>query len=226
LVLVYQKEQFLFYDAVIPSRLVVYQDRPRIDFSFWPVKLLAEIVAGDKEYASYKNGYRVLVDKDHVAERLKPPTGDGFRIAPPSRDEFLQTIYDFWFEAYCVAKYLVRCDLWYAKLIENRYIKDHLFKMMLWYHQAKNGWMPNPLIHWEGKRFEKWAAPEIAEAVSACFSVYRVEDTWNSLFAMVELFTRLARTTSSHLHIEYPLEHEQDVVRSVQYLKVKSVGMR
>src|SRR5512136_2892993 len=82
-VLVYRKEQFPFYDAVIPSRLVVYQGSPRIDFSFWRPRLLAEIVAGDKEYESYRNGYRVLVDKDRVAERLKPPTGDGFAILKP-----------------------------------------------------------------------------------------------------------------------------------------------
>jgi aminoglycoside 6-adenylyltransferase len=221
-VLVYQKEQFPFYDAVIPTRLVVYQGSPRIDFSFWRSGLLAEIVAGDKEYESYRNGYRILVDKDRVAERLKPPTGDGFVISPPGRDEFLRTIYDFWFEAYCVAKYLVRRDLWFAKLIENRYIKDHLFKMMLWHHQAENAWTPDPLIHREGKRFEKWAAPKVVEAVSMCFSTYHVEDTWNSLFAMMELFTRLARKTSSYLHIAYPLEREREVVRYLQYLKDKS----
>ena len=224
-VLVYQKEQFPFYDAIIPTRLVVFQDRPRIDFSFWHPRLLAEIVQGDKEYESYKNGYRILVDKDRVAERLKPPTGDGFPILKPGRDEFLQTIYDFWFEAYCVAKYLYRQNLWYAKLIENRYIKDHLFKMILWHHQAENGWAPNLLIHREGKRFEKWASPEIVEAVSTCFSAYHIEDTWNSLFAMMELFTRLARTTSSYLCIAYPLEREQDVVRYMQYLKDRSVSM-
>jgi aminoglycoside 6-adenylyltransferase len=226
LVLVYQKEQFPFDDAIIPTRLVVFQDRPRIDFSFWPLKLLAEIVQGDREYASYRNGYRILVDKDRVAERLKPPTGDGFPILKPGRDELLQTLYDFWFEAYCVAKYLYRQNLWYAKMIENRYIKDQLFKMILWYHQAENGWKPNPLIHREGKRFEKWASPEIIDAVSKCFSTYRIEDTWNSLFAMVELFTRLARKTSSHLHIAYPLQREQDVVRYLQYLKDKSASMK
>jgi aminoglycoside 6-adenylyltransferase len=221
-VLVYQKEQIQFYDAVVPSRLVVFQDRPRVDFSFWNLQLLSEIVRGEKEYESYKNGYRILVDKDRLAEQLKPPTGAGFLVARPSRDEFLQTIYDFWFEAYCVAKYLYRRDLWYAKLIENRYIKDHLFQMILWDHQAENAWTPNPLIHKEGKRFEKWASPEIIDAVSKCFSTYHADDTWNSLFAMIELFTRLARKTSSHLQIAYPLQVEQDVVRYLQYLKDKS----
>jgi len=31
---------------------------------------------------------------------------------------------------------------------------------------------------------------------------------------------------SSHLHIAYPLEREQDVVRYLQYLKDKSVSMK
>ncbi len=221
-VLVYQKEQIQFYDTVAPSRLVVYQGSPRIDFSFWHVRLLSEIVEGAKEYESYRNGFHVLIDKDHLAERLKPPTGDGFLISKPSRDEFLQTIYDFWFEAYCVAKYLNRRDLWYAKLIENRYIKDHLFKMILWDHQAENDWALDPLIHKEGKRFEKWASPEIVDGVSRCFSTYQVDDTWDSLFAMVELFTRLGRRTSSHLHIAYPLQVEQNVVGYLRYLKDKS----
>ena len=98
--------------------------------------------------------------------------------------------------------------------------------MILWNHQAENAWTPDPLIHLEGKRFEKWASPEIVAAVSACFSIYRVEDTWNSLFAMIELFTRLARETSSHLHIAYPLQSEQDIIRYLQCLRDGSVIMK
>jgi aminoglycoside 6-adenylyltransferase len=153
-VLLYQKEQFQFYDAVVPTRLILFRDRERIDFSFWSLPLLSEIVAGDKDYESYRNGYQILVDKDHLAAQLKAPDGTGFSITPPSRDQFLQTIYDFWFEAYCVARYLSRGDLWVAKRTENSYIKDHLFRMVLWLHQATNAWKPNPQLHWEGKRLE------------------------------------------------------------------------
>ena len=218
-VLLYQKEQFQFYDAVVPTRLVLFRDRQRVDFSFWRLTLLSEIVRGDKEYESYKNGYQILVDKDHLAGQLKPPSGTGFSIAPPGREAFLQTIYDFWFEAYCVARYLSRRDLWYAKRIENSTIKDHLFRMALWHHQAAKAWKPDPLLHTEGKRFEKWAAPELVEAISRCFSLYDVGGTWKSLFAMVEVFSRLARQTSFQLHIEYPYQVEQDMLGYLQYLK-------
>ena len=94
--------------------------------------------------------------------------------------------------------------------------------MILWDRQAENAWAPDRLTHKEGKRFEKWASPEIIDVVSKCFSTYHVDVTRDSLFAMVELFTRLARKTSSHLHIAYPLQVEQDVVKYLQYLKDKS----
>jgi aminoglycoside 6-adenylyltransferase len=220
-VMLYQKEQIIFYGAVVPSHLVLFRDRQRVDFSYWDVSLLSEMVQGDKVYESYKNGYQIMVDKDHLAQQLKPPSGDGFAISPPQRYEFLETIYGFWFEAYCVAKYLSRQDLWYAKLIENSYIKTYLFRMALWNHQAENSWKPDPLIHLEGKRFEKWAPAELIESVARCFSPYRVDDTWDSLYAMVELFNRLARQTASQLDIVYPVKIEGDVLNYLEFLKYR-----
>lgn len=218
-VLIYQKEQFQFCDTIIPTRLVLFRDRERVDFSFWHYTLLAEMVRGEKQYESYCNGYQILVDKDRLAEQLEPPNGAGFLISPPSREEFLQTIYDFWFEAYCVAKYLSRGDLWYAKLIENRYIKDYLFRMVLWNHQSARAWQADRILHTEGKRFEKWASSELINAAAQCFSRYDVGESWDSLFAMVDMFQRLARQTSHRLRIEYPERVEQDMTNYLRYLK-------
>jgi|GEM_PF-669332 len=218
-VLLYQKEHFQFYETIIPTRLVLFRDRQRVDFSFWHLTLLSEMIRGEEHYESYSNGYQILVDKDHLAEQLKPPDGVGFLISLPGRDEFLQTIYDFWFEAYCVAKYLSRGDLWYAKLIENRYIKDHLFRMVLWNHQSANGWQSDHILHREGKRFEQWAPSEFIDAISQCFSRYDLDESWSSLFAMVDLFQWLARQTSHRLQIEYPDRVEQEMINYLRYLK-------
>jgi len=215
-VLVYQKEEILFCGAALPSRLVVYRHRPRVDFSFWPVTLLAEMVDGAKIYESYRNGCVVLLDKDGLAAQLPPPDGAGFLVSPPARDAFLQELYDFWFEAYCVAKYLSRGNLWYAKLVENGYIKQHLYQMALWQYQSARGWPRDPMLHTGGKRFEQWASPELLEKIGRCFSGYDVQETWRSLFAMVALFSRLARDTARRLEIAYP-EHKEE--RIIGYLR-------
>ncbi len=44
-VLLYQKEEFRYDDAVIPTCLVLFQDRQRVDFSFWHLDLLADMRA-------------------------------------------------------------------------------------------------------------------------------------------------------------------------------------
>lgn len=43
--------------------LVLFRDRGGVDFSFWSTTLLIDMIRGDKEYKSYKNGYRILLDK-------------------------------------------------------------------------------------------------------------------------------------------------------------------
>jgi len=221
-VLIYQKEELVFYGQTFPSRLVVFGDGSRIDFSFWPVSALMELADGSKRYESYRIGFRVLVDKDGLTENLPEPDGMGFQVTPPDRDQFLQAIYDFWFEAYCVARALARGDLWYAKQIEASYIKDHLYQMALWEHQSRHDWAPDPLLHLGGKRFESWAEPELLKKISDCFSVFSSEATWKSLFAMIELFISLAKGLAADLGIKFPEKRSREVMRYLESLKKKS----
>jgi aminoglycoside 6-adenylyltransferase len=218
-VLIYQKEELNFYGQTFPSRLVVFRDGNRIDFSYWPVSALVELAGSSKRYESYRNGFRVLVDKDGLTMNLPEPDGLGFQVTPPDRDQFLQTIYDFWFEAYCIARGLARGDLWYAKRIEDSYIKDHLYQMLLWEHQSRKGWVHDPLLHQGGKRFEQWAETELLKEISSCFSNYSNEATWESLFAMFELFNGFAKRVAANLGVEVPEKKSRDVKDYLESLK-------
>jgi len=217
--LIYQKEELDFYSQNIPTRLVVFKDGGRIDFSFWPVAALVEMASGSKPYESYRNGFHVLVDKDELAVNLPKPDGLGFRVILPNRDLFLQTVYDFWFEAYCVARSLARGDLWFAKHIEASHIKDHLYQMVLWERQRRQSWSHDPVLHLGGKRFEKWASPDLIKVISACFSTYDRGETWKSLFAMLEIFNHIARNLSKELKFDYPDKREKEILAYLEELK-------
>jgi len=218
-VLVYQKADFDFENQRIHTRLVVYRDGNRIDFSFWPVILLNRFVSGQSVYESYKNGYKVLLDKDKTAHGLPAPTGNGFCVKKPTRADFLKTIHDFWFEAYCVAKFLYRGELWYAKHVENGYMKDFFLQMMIWQHQTKQNWSHNNIIHLEGKRLEKWIDSDLGSRMVDCFSCYNLADTWQSLFKSIELFSELAEQTAASLGFEYPDEILARRLEFIQNLK-------
>lgn len=202
-VLVYQKEGFLHENTRIPTRLVVYKNSPKVDFSFWPISILHEIVDNNILPERYRNGYKVLLDKDDVTRNMPKPCFDGFIISKPTTDEVLTTICDFWFETYCVAKYLKRNSLWYAKILENGPIKRFLLQMILWNESSKDDWKNNK-IHQEGKNLEEHVDEDSKNALAGCFSTYDKDDTWRGLYKMIELFKKLSHDVTTKLSIEYP----------------------
>jgi len=202
-VLVYQKEKFFHKNIEIPTRLVVYENSPKVDFSFWPIEMLHEIVDSKTLPEHYRNGYKVLLDKDNITQDMPAALFDGFVIGKPTKDEVLTTIYNFWFETYCIVKYLKRNSLWYAKVLENGPIKRFLLQMILWHESSKDDWKNNK-IHLEGKNLEGHLDEDIRRALAGCFSRYNKEDTWRSLCKMTELFKKLSREVAAKLSIEYP----------------------
>lgn len=211
-VLIYQKEQFEAGDYRIPTRLVVYANAPRIDFSFWPLAALADLAAGRLVYPGYRSGFKVLLDRDGLVARLPAPDGHGFAVERPGRDEFLQAIYDFWFEAYCEARALARDDLWLAKRIDGTYLRDHFFSIMLWRHMALRSWQPDARVHLGGKHLGQWLEAGLQAELGATFGAFERGSMQQALAANVALFNRLARETAGLLGMSYPEGKEGEVL--------------
>ena len=214
-VLIYQKEKFFYKDIEIPTRLVVYKNNPKVDFSFWPISILHEIIDNKILPESYKSGYKVLLDKDKITDGMLSPSNDGFLIPKPTEDELLTTIYNFWFEAYCIVKYLKRDNLWYAKILESGPIKKFMLKMILWNESSKYDWKNNK-IHLQGKNLETKVSKDIKKSFNNCFSKYNKSDTWHSLIGMIELFKRLSYEVTMKMNVEYP---EESISQIQEYIK-------
>jgi hypothetical protein len=91
--------------------------------------------------------------------------------------------------------------------------------MILWEYQARKGWAHDPVLHLEGKRFERWVEPELLKEISDCFSTYSIEKTWKSLLNMIELFNRTAKSMAKELGLEYPEKASQDIGEFIKKLK-------
>jgi aminoglycoside 6-adenylyltransferase len=220
-VIIYQKTSFNDYNYEIPTRLVVYKNSPRVDFAFYPFDVLTNEML--KELPdSYKNGYKVLLDKEGVSNKLSRPTGNGFIITKPTKDIFLKTIYDFWYEAYSVSKYLKRKRLWFSKHIENSYIKSFLKDMILWYESGKDDWKNNE-IHQAGKNLELTISKHITNELPYCFSGYNLDDSWVSLFKMIDLFKRLSIDTAKMLTVEYPYQRVNQIEEYIKSIKERDL---
>jgi aminoglycoside 6-adenylyltransferase len=70
-------------NEVYPTRLVIFRDGIKVDFSFLPVGALEEIAAQGRLPESYDLGYQVLIDKTGLCDRLSPPSFRAYRGGRP-----------------------------------------------------------------------------------------------------------------------------------------------
>jgi len=187
----------------------------KIDFSLWPVGLLRRIAADAQLPVELDAGYRVLLDKDHLTDGLKPPTYRGYIPAPPSESGYLTRVELLFHEATYAAKYLWRDDLVAAKYILDGTMKqEDLLPMLEWLVELEHGWSVKPGPH--GRRLKKWLRPRLWAELEATYTGADLEENWDALFRSIALFRGVAIEVGERLGYAYP--HDLDR-RAVAYLE-------
>ncbi|MCF7792887.1 MAG: aminoglycoside 6-adenylyltransferase [Candidatus Cloacimonetes bacterium] len=218
-IVVFQKERTFYRDTFIRTRLVIYQNSRRVDFSLWPVSILESWIKNQELPEFYKNGYEILLDKLNIADNLTKPSYDGYPVTKPSKDVFLQTIYNFYFEAAIIAKYLSRGNLWFACKLSNGPIKYFLQQMIIWQAAEKANWNLQGMNSL-GKNLEEKISADIIQKLHKTFSKYDLNDCWKSLFFMIEMFDEISKKLSVKFEIEYP---DKKIGKVMNYInKIKS----
>ncbi|MFH1089856.1 MAG: aminoglycoside 6-adenylyltransferase [Candidatus Uhrbacteria bacterium] len=219
---VYQKEQFTHGESIIPARLTIFQGGIKVDFSFWKTGVLRSFIKnGFSETEDLNRGYQVLLDKDCLTKNLPKPSIKFFKIPKPDKDEFLTTVYDFWFEFLGVAKYLKRGDLFFAKKIDNGIVKDLFLRMIIWNVLAKNNWAKETPLHTDGKKLQSWAGKEIFEQLSKTYSGFNLKDSWKSLFASINFSRKLSIETCRLLGYKYPERIDKNISEYIEVIYQK-----
>src|SRR5215207_5904730 len=74
------------YGIEMVANVTQYADELKIDFTLWPVELLRKIVLAPFLTAELDAGYRILLDKDHLTEGIRPPTYTAYIPTPPTNE--------------------------------------------------------------------------------------------------------------------------------------------
>jgi aminoglycoside 6-adenylyltransferase len=205
------------------ARLALYEDGTKIDFSIVPVDTLRKIVDEPKLPEGLDIGYRVLVDKERLTERLKPPTYRAHVPPKPTEEEFRSLVEEFWWETTYVAKNLWRDDLFGAKYSLDSVIKfDVLRRMLEWSIEIDHNWSLKPGN--VGRGLKKFLKPEIWPEVESTFAGASIEENWRALFKTTDLFRKIANAVAANLGYEYP--HELDDRVTSYLLKIRSLENR
>jgi len=213
---VYSSDKYIWENVDVPTRLVIYEGGIKVDYSLWNKTIVSRLSQSD----FYDTGYKVLLDKDKLFENLRKITPTPRIKEKPSEEEFIHVVKEYWFEAYHVAKYLKREDLWLVKFRDYGSVKYYLLEMMEWYMLAKNNWDYD--VKWDGKRIKKWLDKDVYDDLFKVFAHFDAEDSWNALVENNKLFSKLAKQTAQHLHYHYPSDVDGNITKFTLQLKSSS----
>ncbi|MBI2443598.1 MAG: aminoglycoside 6-adenylyltransferase [Candidatus Levybacteria bacterium] len=193
-------------DKDTPSRLVIFEGGVKVDFLFYPLEVLDERVKDLPDI--FHLGYKVLIDKDNLTEKLQPPAFKPLPAKKPTEKEFIALVEEFWFEAYHIAKYIKRGDLWSVKS-RDWGVKELLRRMIEWYEKSIHGWDYD--TRHLGVGMKKWVEPEIWEELYTIFAHFDVVDSSKTLQATIVLFRKVAKQTAQKLNYAYPEEVDEQI---------------
>ncbi len=184
------------------ERRVLYETGEDVDLPLIPLSAVDELEVAAPLLA---RGYRVLVDKVGLEERLRQ-VADGY-VAPPSlptQHELTELASDFWYHALWTAKKLRRGEVFTAKGGVDGYLKMRLVTLLEWHARAVD---PSVDTWHSGRFLERWADPGALAALESAYAQYDLRDVARALWATLDLWQGLEEETSRRLGLALELDH-------------------
>jgi len=198
-----------------PTRLVIYKNGDKVDFTLADIAVLKKICSLPHLPDWLDDGYKVLLDKDGLTKKLKRPTYKSYIPKKPSEEEFRKLVSEFWWDTTYVAKNLWRKEILPAKYSSDVVIRYKLLlKMLEWYIQINRGW--NYRTGFVGKGVIESLNKSELDELRGIFSSADVEENWQALFNTIKFFRKIAVAVAHNLEYEYPYELDNNVFEYVK----------
>jgi aminoglycoside 6-adenylyltransferase len=181
---------------------VLYQNGLDVDLPLVPLSAVDRL---DVAASLLARGYRVLVDKIGLDERLRSTAAAVAPTGPPTEHELTELANDFWYHALWTAKKLRRGEVFTAIECLDAYLKARLATLLAWHARASD-----PSVDtWHGGRFlERWADPGALAALEDAYARYDLRDVARALWATIDLWQQVEIETARMLGHTIPLDHE------------------
>ena len=186
------------------ERRVLYESGEDVDFPLFSVTALELLEQSENAAHLLARGYRVLIDRIALAERLARVAAASEQPPPPTQRDFTQLASDFWYHALWSAKKLRRGEVFTAKGCLDGYMKTRLVTLLEWHARAID---PSVDTWHDGRFLERWADPGALAALEKAFAHYDVRDVARGLWETIDLWQGLEEETASRLGFELALDH-------------------
>jgi aminoglycoside 6-adenylyltransferase len=159
----------------------------------------------------------LLLDKDGRFEPFPPPSDRDYLPKPPTAQLYADCCNEFWWVILNVGKGLWREEILYAKHTLDVYVREQLVKMLGWYVGVKTDFSVSPGKF--GKYLKRYLEPELWAVLERTYADADYEHSWDSVFAMCDLFRLAAQEVAQHSDLLYPQQDDQRVTAHLHHVR-------
>ncbi len=189
------------------SYLMLFTDSNRIDLRLVPIERVNEL---SNDSLAVK-----LLDKDDILPKFLEASESSYYPNAPNAKKYADCSNEFWWVATYVAKGLCRQELIYAKAM-TEIVRTQLLKMLTWHLGIKTDFKKN--LGKEGKYFKDYLEPELWQKLTTTYANFELEDSWQSLLNMLELFQIISQKVATQFSFKYPKQEARNVIAYVKQL--------
>lgn len=185
------------------SYLMLFTDGNRIDLTLFPVEKIETDFIIDSLTI-------VWLDKDKHFSNVTTSSDVDYHIQRPTENEFLDTCNEFWWVSTYVAKGLLRNEITYAKEMLETVVRPMFMKVVEWKIGSENNFSVSSGK--AGKFINKYLSKTDYEKLLTTYSGYEIENNWQSLFTMIDLFGQFAMEVSTKMNFPYEITVQKNTI--------------
>ena len=192
--------------------LMIFDDGNRIDLTLYQIDKV------EKNY--WPDSLTIcLLDKDNLFDGLLLPNESDYFIKQPSEKEFKDTCNEFWWVSTYVAKGLLRNEITYAKEMLETIVRPMFMKLIEWKIGIENDFSVS--FGKAGRFMYRYLSNEYYTKVLHTYSDFNIENNWQALFTMIELFVQTSIEVSTQLKFQINKREQQNSIHYLRQLYVE-----
>lgn len=190
--------------------LMQFDDGVRIDLHVESVPHALEHIHDDKLC-------RILLDKGNILPPVPEATDADYYVRKPTEAQFLACANEFWWCTNNLAKGLWREEMPYVQDMANAVVRKQLEQMLSWKVGIKTGFTVS--VGKSAKYLCRWLEKKEYQRYLDTYFGGNVNDGWDAVFLMCEIFSQTARTNARELGYGYDTEEEKAAFSFLKHVR-------
>ncbi|MCH5598660.1 aminoglycoside 6-adenylyltransferase [Niabella ginsengisoli] len=192
--------------------LMIFEDENRIDLTLF----LYEKFETHFEIDSLAI---VWLDKDNLFKNISKPSDKDYHITEPNQQEFSEVCNEFWWTITNVAKGLKREEIIYAKDMMENVVRPMFWRLIEWNIGSENDFGIS--VGKSGKFAKNFITESLYKNILRTYSDSNIENNWNSLLLMVEIFNKKQKKLANKLNFQIDTIEAENSTKYIQKIRLE-----